>query len=116
MMMFNISTFDGTKALLAASEIPTEMILESFYKSILQDSVQLQTALALYEQENTGNNEQPSCSGLKTSVRRRIDQTMRTRNFRARDEIVERGAVLFATKRLHNITLFFFELISTLHT
>ena len=36
------------QALLAASEIPTEMVLEGLYKSKLQDSVQLQTVLALY--------------------------------------------------------------------
>ena len=48
------------------------------YESKLQDSVQLG---------------QPSCSRLKTAVRRRVDQVMRTRNFRARNEIVERGTV-----------------------
>ena len=34
----------------------------------IRDSVQLQTVLALYEQENIRNNEQPSHSRLKTSV------------------------------------------------
>ena len=52
-------------ALAAASEIPTEM--------------------AVYR-----NNEQPSSSRLKTPVRRHVDQTTRTRNFTARNEIVER--------------------------
>ena len=37
------------QALLSASEIPTEMILEGLCKSKLQDSVQLQTVLALYD-------------------------------------------------------------------
>ena len=59
----------------------------------MHDSVQHQKVLALYEQENTGNNEQPSYSRLKTSVRRHIDQTSRTRNFRAQNKIVARGAV-----------------------
>ena len=81
------------QALLAASEIPPEMVLEGLYKSKLQDSVQLQTVLALYDQETVRINEPPSYSRLKTSERRHIDQTMRTRNFRARNEIVERGAV-----------------------
>ena len=40
------------KALLAASEMPTDMDLEGLYRSKLQDSVQLQTVLALCEQEN----------------------------------------------------------------
>ena len=37
-------------------------------------------------------------SRLKTTVRRHIDQRMRTRNFRARSEIVERGAVTKSQK------------------
>ena len=78
---------------LAASEIPAEMVLEVFFKSKLQDSVQLQTVLALSEQENIRINEPPSYSRLKTTVRRHIDHTMRTQNLRARNEIVERGAV-----------------------
>ena len=78
------------QALLSASEIPAEMVLVSFCKSKLQDSVQLPTVLAVYEQEHIRNIEQPSHSRLKTSARRHIDQTMRTRNFRARNETVER--------------------------
>ena len=85
-------------ALLAASEIPTEIVLEGLYKSELQDSVQLQTVLALYARDNIRNNEPPSYSRLKTTVRRHIDQTMMTRNFRARNEIVDRGAVTKSQK------------------
>ena len=48
--------------------------------------------VAMYEQENVRNNEPPSYSRLKTRIaRRQIDQTMTTRNFRARNETVERG-------------------------
>ena len=72
---------------------------EGLYKSKLQDSVQLQTGLATYEQENVRNTEPPNYSRLKTLVRRHIDQTMRTRNFRARNEIVKRGAVTKSQKR-----------------
>ena len=75
------------------------MVLEGFYKSKLQDSVQLQTVLALYEHQKIRHNEQPSCSRLKTSARRHIGQTMRTRNDRARNEIVGRGAVTKSQKR-----------------
>ena len=35
-------------ALLSASEMPSDMILEGLYKSILQNSAQLQTVLALF--------------------------------------------------------------------
>ena len=55
-------------------------------KMKIRDSVQLQTVLALYEQENIRNNEQPSHSRVKTSVTRHVDQMVRTRNFRARNE------------------------------
>ena len=79
-------------------KIPSGTVLEGLYKSKLQDSVQLQSVLALYEEENIRNNEQPSYSRLKTSVRRHIDQTMRTRSFRARNETVERGAVTKSQK------------------
>ena len=75
------------------------MVLEGLYNSKLQDSFQLQTVLALYEQENVRNNEQPSYSRLKTSVRRHIDRTVRMRNFRPRNEMVERGPVTKSQKR-----------------
>ena len=81
------------QALPAVSEIHTDIVREGLYKSKLQDSVQLQTAIALYDQETIRNNGQPSYCRLKTSVRRHSDQTMRTRNFKAGYEIVERGAV-----------------------
>ena len=55
--------------------------------------MQLQTVSALYDQETVRNNGQPSYTRLKTSVRLHIDQMMRTRNFRARNEIVERESV-----------------------
>ena len=50
-MTSKISIQDGTK-LSAASEIPTEMVLEGFFISKLQDSAHLHTVLALYDQEN----------------------------------------------------------------
>ena len=56
------------QAPLSPSEIPTEMILKGLYKSELQDSVQLQTVLALYDQETVRNNGRPSYPRLKTSV------------------------------------------------
>ena len=55
--------------------------------------MQLQTVSALYDQETVRNNGQPSYTRLKTSVRLHIDQMMRTRNFRAGNEIVERESV-----------------------
>ena len=73
-------------------------ILEGLYKSKLQDSVQLQTVLALYDQETVRNNGHTSYLPLKTSVKLHIDPMMRTRNFRVRSEVVERGAVTKSQK------------------
>ena len=87
------------QAPLAASEMPSETVLEGLHKSKLQDSVQRHTALAMYEQENVRNHEPPNYSRLKTKVRRHIDQTMRTCNFRARSEVVERGEVTKSQKK-----------------
>ena len=81
------------QALLSVSEMRSDVILEGFFKSKLQDSVQLQTLLALYDQETVRNNGQTSCLRLKTSAKFHIDQMMRTRNFRVRNEVVERGSV-----------------------
>ena len=77
-------------ALLSVSEI-SDMILEGLYKSKLKNSVQLQTVLALYDRETVRNKGQSSYSRLNTSVRLHVDQTMRPRNFRVRNDVVERG-------------------------
>ena len=99
----DVQDFDTScgQALLTAREILTEMVLEVWNKSKLQDLVQFQTVLAVYEQENIRNNEPPHYSSLKTLVRRHLDQTMRTRNFRARSEVLGRGAVTKSHKRRH---------------
>ena len=41
----------------------------------------------------------PNYSQLKTAVKLHIDQTMRTRNFRVRSDVVERGSVTKSQKR-----------------
>ena len=74
--------------------MPSEVILEGLYMSKLQDSVQLQTVLAVYDQETARNNGQPNCSRLKTVVKLHIDQMMRTRNFMVRNNVVQRGSVI----------------------
>ena len=91
----NVQDFDvrWDQALLSAGETPTEMDFGGLYKSKLQDSVQLQTVMALSDQEIVRNNGQPSYPRMKTSVRLHVDQTMRTRNFRVQNEKKWRGAV-----------------------
>ena len=86
------------QALLSASEIPSDVILEGLYKSKLQDSVQLQTVLALYDRETAQNNGQTIYVRLKTAVKLHFDQMMRSRNFTDRNEVVERGSVTESQK------------------
>ena len=61
--------------------MPSDVILDGLYKSKLQDSVQIQTVLALSDQETARNNGKPNYLRLKTAVKLHIDQTMTTRNF-----------------------------------
>ena len=96
----NVQDFDTRwdQALLAASEIPTDMVFGGFFQVKMKDSVQLQTVLALYDQETVRNEGQTSYSRLKFSVGRHVGQTVRTRSFRAWSEIFERGAVTKSRK------------------
>ena len=75
----------------------SDMILEGLYKSKLQNSVQLQTVLALYDQE-TARSQEPNFQQLKTAVKLHTDQMMRSRNFRVRNDVVERGSVTKSQK------------------
>ena len=86
------------QALLSTSEPLTDTVLEGSYKSKLQDSVQLQTLLAMYDQETVRNNRETSYSRLKPSARMYIDRRMRCRNLRARNEMIDRGAVPWSRK------------------
>ena len=56
----------------------------------LQGSDQLQTVLALYDQELNRDKVAPSYQQLRTMVRQHVDQTIRTRNSRARMKDVRR--------------------------
>ena len=69
------------------SEIFSDVILEGLYKLKLQDSVQLQIVLALYDRETVQHNGQTIFLRLKTAVKLFVDQMMRTRNFTVRNEV-----------------------------
>ena len=84
----------GSSTLLSASEIPTEMVLEDFFTSKFQDSVQIQTVLAMHEQENC-----PKSRNCHTMVRRHIDQMIGTCNFKARNERIETGVLVKSQKK-----------------
>ena len=49
--------------------------------------------MSLYDQEVARNDETPNYQQFQTAVKLHIDQMMRTRNFRVRNDIVERGSV-----------------------
>ena len=85
-------------ALFSVREVPSDVILEGLYTSKLQNSAQLQTVLALYDQETARNKGKPNCSQLMTAVKLHIDQMMRTRNFMVRSDVVERGSVTKSQK------------------
>ena len=69
MTMSKISTFRWDQALLSASDMLSDVILEGLCKSKLQDSVQFQPFLAMHDQETVRNNGQTSYLRLKTSVK-----------------------------------------------
>ena len=61
------------QALLSSSEIPKRGILEGLYKLKIPGSVQLQTVLAMYDQDIARNLALPSYQILETLVRRHTD-------------------------------------------
>ena len=68
------------QALLSASEVPKENVLQSLYKMKIHESVQLQTVLAMHNQEFDRDRAVPSYQRLKT------DDDQMVRNFGARNE------------------------------
>ena len=57
------------QALLSASDMPSDVILEELYKSELQNFAQLRTVMALYGQEVVRNCGTPNDQQLKTAVK-----------------------------------------------
>ena len=102
----DVQDFDARcdHALLAVSEMPSDVILDGLYKSKLQNSAQLQTVLALYDQETARKKGSRTVrSQLETAVKLHIDQMMRTRNFRVRNDVVGRGSVTKSQKRKESL-------------
>ena len=85
-------------ALSAVSEMPSPAIVERLYKSKLHNSAQLQTVMALHDHEVAWNDGTPDYQQLKTAAKLHIDHMMRNRNFRARNDVVERGSVTRSQK------------------
>ena len=86
------------QALLSVSEMPSDPILVGLYKSKLQNSAQLRTVMALYDQELGRNNGTPNYQQLNIAVKLYIDQMMRDRNFKAQNDVVETVSVTKSQK------------------
>ena len=55
-------------SLLTVNEMPSDVILEGQHKSKLQNSVQLRTVMALYDQDVARNNRTPNYQLLKNPL------------------------------------------------
>ena len=85
------------------SKIPTDDVLESLYKLRIRESEQLKTVLELYDVEIHQKISKPDFQRLKTMVKRSIDHKLRLRNFDARHERIDTGAVVKSRRRLSGI-------------
>ena len=92
-------------ALLSVSEMPSDPILEGLGQSKLQNSAQPRTVMALYDQEVARNEWTPNYQQLKPAVKLHFDQMMRNRNFKAWNDVVERGSVTKSQKGNKSPTL-----------
>ena len=70
----------------ASSEMPFASILESLYKTQLQESDQLQTVLALCDLDILQKDMQPSHQRFQSMVKKFLDQKTKSRNVEASNE------------------------------
>ena len=76
------------QVLLFASEAFEEKVVANLYNMRIRVFVQFQIVLAMYDDRDRA---MPSHRRLQIMVRRHIDQMIRSRNFRARNERIETG-------------------------
>ena len=76
---------------------------KSLYKLRIRESDQLKTVLELYDMEIHKKISKPNYHKLKTMVKRSIDQKLRLRDFDARNERIETGAVFTSRRGLSGI-------------
>ena len=86
--------------LLSMTKIPLDDILESLCKLRIRESHSFKTVLEWYDMEIHQKISRPYYQKLKTMVKRRKDQKLRLRNFDARNERIETGAVVKSRKGL----------------
>ena len=86
------SKWDGI--LLSMTQIPPDEILEGLYKLTIRESEKLKTVLELYNMEIHQKKAGPDYHRLKTMVKRSIEQSLRMKNFEARNGNFETSAVV----------------------
>ena len=98
----NIQEFDTRwdEVLLSMSKTPSDDILESLYEFTVRGSTQLKTVLDMYDMEIHQKISMPNYQKLKTIVKKSSNQKLRLRNFDARHERIEAGAVVKNRKGL----------------
>ena len=101
----NVQEFDTRwdEVLLSMTKIPSDDVLESLYKLRIRESDQLKTVLELYDMEIHQKISLPNYQKLKTMVERSIDHKFRLRDFDARNERTETGAVVTSRRGLSGI-------------
>ena len=101
----NVQEFDTRwdEILLSMSKIPLDDLLESLYKLRIRESDQLKTVFEFHGMENHQKISTPNYQRLKTMVKRSIDQKLRLRNFDARHEKIETGAVVKSHRGLSGV-------------
>ena len=92
----DVQEFDARwdEILLFMTKIPPDDAVESLYKLRVRESDQLKTVLKLFDMEIHQKISMLDYQNLKTMVKRSTDQKLRLRNFDARHERVETGAVV----------------------
>ena len=96
-MTFKYSTQDGTKLYYLQVKYLQRMSWK-VCKLTIRDSLQLQTVLAINDQEIDRDRVMPSNQRLTTMERRHIDLMIRARNFRAWNERIETGVLVKSQK------------------
>ena len=76
------------------TKIPSDNILEGFYKLRIREFEKIKTVLELYNMEIHQKKAEPDYHRLKTMVKRSIEQNLRIKNFEARKGNYERNAVV----------------------
>ena len=92
----NVQEFDTRwdEIRLSMTKIPPDDVLESLYKLRIRESEKLKTVLELFDMEIHQKKSMADYQKLKAMVKRSVDQKLRLRNFDARSERIETGAVV----------------------